>query len=479
MKVEGKELQSAKCKRQKAKWKIVLTFIIAILTWNITFALDTLVLDPEKVIELALKNNYSIQVNKEKVLEAAAGKGVAFGSFLPQVSLSGSYTRLGTLNEFEMVTPIYKRLPLRVYDPQTGQIIGFTDSIPLAVGADTLSIPMGSQNNYLLRGTIQQTIFTWGKLINAYRIAGLGLKMQEAVYEQARQQTKVQALEAFYQALLAQRSKELLKESYEQLKRHVEQAERLYDEGLATRLDLMRARVSLTNMANQVEQVEQGARLALAALLNVIGIPQETVVILKSELKEESVAIAPDSAVAMALKNRPELLQLRQALRMAELGVRISRTANLPTLFAAANYDYKKPLGFQDRWGKDWNATIGVSLPLFTGGANLNKLKQAQSKYRQAFLSLKMVEDAIKLEVEAALVALNQERKNITYQKENVNLAEEAFRLAEERYQNGLLSNLEFLDIQLQLTQSRVAHLNALANYQIARARLLRAMGEF
>ena len=443
------------------------------------FGADTLMLDPEVVMALALKNNYTIQVNREKVLEAAAGKGVAFGSFLPQISLSGSWTRLGTLNEFEMVTPLYQHLPLRVYDPRTGQIIGWTDSIPLPVGAETLSIPLGSQNNYLLRGAIQQTIFTWGKLINGYRIAGLNLEIQKAVSEQVRQQTKVQALEAFYQALLAQRSKELLNESYEQLQRHVQQVEKLYDEGLATRLDLMRARVSLTNMANQVEQVEQGARLALAALLNVIGIPSETPLILKSELREESVAIETATAVQAALKNRPEIVQLRQALMMAELGVRIARTANLPTVFALANYDYKKPVGFQDRWGKDWTATIGVSMPLLTGGTNLNKLKQAQSRFRQAVLSEKMVEDAIKLEVEAAVVALNQEWKNSVYQEENVKLAEEAFRLAEERYQNGLLSNLEFLDIQLQLTQSRIAHLSALANYQIARARLLCALGEF
>ncbi len=440
---------------------------------------DTLVLTVERAVELALKNNYQLQQNEEKVLEAAAGKGAAFGSFLPQISASGSYTRLGTVSQFEMVAPVYQMLPLRVYDPVTGQIIGFTDSVPLPVGADTVRMALGSQNNYLLRGTVQQTLFTWGKLINAYQIAGLSLEAQKAARDQARQETKFSAIQAFYQALLAEKSAQLLSESYEQLQRHVEQVEKLYDNGLASRLDVMRARVSLTNMANQVAQVKNGAELARAGLANLLGLEPGTALRLESELAAETSGLDTAGALSRAQSNRPELAQLRRLVQIADRSVRIARTANLPTLFAAANFDYKKPVGFRDEWGKDWNATVGVSMPIFTGLTNYHKLKQAQSKYRQAFLSWKMVERAIDLDVQAAVASLGQEKNNIVYQGENVKVAEEAFRLAEERYQNGLLSNLEFLDIQLQLTQSRVAYLNALANYQIARARFLRAVGEF
>lgn len=439
---------------------------------------DTISLSPEMAVELALKNNPQLQEAKEKVLEAAAGKGVSFGGFLPQISASGSYTRLGTLNKFELVTPIYRRIPLRVYDP-TGQLIGFTDSITVPVGTDSISMPLGSQNNYLFRISVEQPLFTWGRLINAYRIAGFALEIQKAAYEGAKQQLKVQTIESFYQALLAQKSVELLYESRLQLKRHVAQVEKLYEEGLASRLDLMRSKVGLTNLNNQVAQMENRAELALLALRNLIGITDRTPIALTAELSADSLPLDSNTAIDSALKNRPELIQLRQALRIADLGVRIARTANLPTLFAIANYDYKRPIGFNDRWGKDWNATIGLSLPLFTGLSNLHKLKQAQSKYRQSALLISTVEQAIRLEVEAALSTLQGEKRNLAYQKENLSLAEEAFRLAEQRYENGLLSNLEFLDIQLQLTQSRLAHLTALVNSQIARARLLRAIGKF
>jgi outer membrane protein TolC len=143
-----------------------------------------------------------------------------------------------------------------------------------------------------------------------------------------------------------------------------------------------------------------------------------------------------------------------------------------------ANGSYKNPVGLTEGWGPDWNATAGVSMPIFTGMSNYNKLKAAQARQRQALVGLAMVEDGVRLEVRALALALNQEAKNAAYQKKNVEVAEAALGLAQARYENGLLTNLDYMDSQLALTQSRVAYLNALANYRVARAKLQKAVGE-
>jgi outer membrane protein TolC len=169
---------------------------------------------------------------------------------------------------------------------------------------------------------------------------------------------------------------------------------------------------------------------------------------------------------------------LRKAARIAELGVRIARTANLPNAFVQANASYKNPVGFSAEWGPDWNATAGVSWPIFTGGANLAKLKAARSRQRLAQVALAQVEDAVRLDVRAQAASVHAEAQNVGYQTENVGVAQTALELAETRYANGLLTNLEYLDTQLALMQARLARLNSLANYQVARAKLARATGE-
>jgi len=439
---------------------------------------DTLHLDADRAVELALANNKVIQQAKERVVEARAGRGAAFGSFLPQVSATGTYTRLGNVSEFAMASPVMGKFPIPVRDLQ-GNLIGLTDSIPMISGYRFDTLQLGSADNFALTGTVQQTIFTWGKLVNAYRIAGLSLDLQQEAFEQARAQVRVDATQAFYQALLARKTAGVMADAYQQLKGHVGQVQALYDNGLATKLDLMKATLGLQQMEAQVSQIQSGAELALAVLLNTLGMPAGTAAALDEDLTSVTSTVELEPAIDSALVRRPELAQLRDAAKMAELAERIARTANLPTVFVQANGSYRNPVGFSAEWGADWNATAGVSMPIFTGLTNHHKLRAAQSRQRQARIALAMVEDGLRLEVQATVSALNQEARNAAYQQKNVEVAEAALALAEQRFQNGLLTNLDYMDSQLALTQSRVAHLNALANYQIAKAKLQKAVGEF
>jgi len=439
---------------------------------------DTLRLDARQAVELALANNRQIAQAQAKLDEAAAGKGTAFGAFLPQVLATGTYTRLAQANEFTMLSAHDSIMAVPVFDPQ-GNYLGQT-GVPVRVplGVDTFHLALGSADNYALTGTVQQTLFTWGKLVNAYRIAGLGFDLQKEAAAQARAQVRVDATQGFYQALLARRTVEVMNDALRQLRGHVGQVQSLYDNGMATKLDLMKATLGLQQMEAHVSQIENGAELATAGLLNALGLDPGTAVAFAEELAPDSTTADVDQATKQALELRPELAQLRDAAKMADLGVRIARTANLPNAFAQFNGSYKNPVGFNAEWGADWNATAGFSMPIFTGLTNYNRLKAAQAKSRQAKVALAMVEDGVRLEVKAQVLGLNQEAKNAAYQKKNVEVAEAALALAQARYENGLLTNLDYMDSQLALTQSRVAYLSALANYQIAKAKLRKATGQ-
>lgn len=443
-----------------------------------TAGADTLRLDAQEAVELALANNRQIAQAQARLDEAAAGKSAAFGSFLPQISASGTYTRLDKVSTFTLMTPKYGKYPFPVYDPVSHQLIGLTDSIPIIVGADTLNLQLGSYNNFALTGTVQQTLFTWGKLMNAYRIAGVNIDLQQQAAVQARAQVKVDATQGFYQALLARRTVAVMNDALAQLKGHVSQVQSLYDNGMATRLDLMKATLGLQQMEAQISQVENGAELATAALLNTLGLDPGTPVSFAEDLKPDSMTVSLDSATKQALETRPELSQLRDAVKMADLAVSIARAANLPNAFAQFNGGYENPVGLTPGWGPQWSATAGISVPIFTGFTNVNKLKQAQARERQAKIGLGLAEDGIRLDVQAGVLALNQEGRNRAYAQKNVEVAEAALALADQRFQNGLLTNLDYMDSQLSLTQSRVALLNALANYEMAKARLQKAIGE-
>lgn len=461
---------------KRFSYLMVLTFLTIANLAN--GANDTLYLTLDNAIELALKNNKTIMIAQEKVKSQLAGKNIARASFLPQINLSGTYTRLAAAQGFPMSVPIYGKYPFRTYNLD-GSLAGFTDSIPIITGAITETLEMVKQDNYSVGASVTQTLFTWGKLVNAYKIAGLTLDIEKESYRKAIEDLKLQVKETFYQTMLADKGVKLMQESYEQMEKHIGQIEKMYKSGMVGQLDLLRAKVQLSNMRSQLIRIENGRKIAYRALNMLLGIDYDQPVVLQGEFVFEPDDVSLDEAIDIALNERADIKNMQRTVSIAQRGLAIQRTATLPTLFSAFNFNYQKPFNFTDEgWGKDWNVTLGASMPFFSGGANWYKTKQSKGQLKQAQLGLSLLKDAIRLEVQNNYFNYEQEKEILSYQAENVRTAERAMSLAEEKYNNGLITNLEYIDTQLALTQAKFDQMNSIANCIIARDKLLNALGK-
>ncbi|MBS4015660.1 MAG: TolC family protein [Candidatus Latescibacteria bacterium] len=453
-------------------------FILFIIITSLVSASDTLYLTLNDAVDLALHNNKSIMIAQEKVKAQSAGKNMSRASFLPSVNLSGTYTRLAEAQGFPMTISIPGKISFPVYD-LSGNIIGFTESIPTTIATITETLNIVNKDNYYLGASVTQTLFTWGKLVNAYQIAGLSLDIEKESYQKALEDLKLQVTQSFYQTMLADKGVKLMTESYAQMQRHTNQIDKLYQSGMVGQLDLLRAKVQLSNFRSQLIRIENTRTIAYSALKMVLGIDTETPVGLQGEYSFDPYQIDLDEAITIALQERPDLQNMRRTVSIAQKGLAIQRTANLPSIFSAFNYSYSKPLSMtQPDWGPNWNATIGASMPLSLGGANFYKMKQSKAQLNQVKLGLAMLEDAVKLDVQSNYFNFEQEKEILSYQAENVQTAEQALTLAEEKYRNGLITNLEFIDTQLALTQAKFEQLNSIANCIISKAKLLNAIGQ-
>ncbi len=439
---------------------------------------DTLYLKLDDAINLALQNNKSVLIAQEKLNEKSASLKATFGSFLPQINLSGTYTRLANAQNLLLPFPTsFGNVQYPVYD-MSGNIIGYTDSIPV-MGVLFETIPMSQHNNYDLRASATQTLFTWGKLLNAYKISGLTYDIEKENYRKAKEDLTLQVTQAFYQTMLADRGVALMHEAYAQMQKHIDQIDKLYKSGMVTNLDLLRAKVQLANIRTQVIRIENAHNLTYTALKSVLSINDETPVVLQDTFSFSPTVLNLDSAISTALSDRAEIKNMRRTVSIANRALRIQKTANLPNVFTAFNYDYKKPVGLGSAsWGQDWNVTLGASMPFFTGGANLFKAKQVKAQLKQAKLGLAMLEDGITLDVKSAYFNLEQEKQILSYQGENVQTAQQALNLAEQRYNNGQITNLEYMDIQLAFTQAKFDRLTSISNCIIAQVKLLNALGK-
>jgi len=438
---------------------------------------DSLFLTLEDAQKITMEQNQTILIAKERLIEKQAGIGTARAGFLPSISFQGSYTRLGKIPAFSMGAPQYTLTPLNVYD-MSGNPTGYTDPVMIMTGVDSMELEMGKSENYLFRGSLQQPLFTWGTLLNSYRIASISLEIERENYRKTENDVKLQVTKLFFGALLCKRTLNLMEESYAQMQRHLEQVEKLYENGMAERLDLLRARVELSNIYTQVVRAKGQVDITVSALKSFLALSQDTELILKGKLRYEPYEIELEEAIKIAINKRPDIIAMNLTKKIAEKALAIEGAQNKPKLALVYNYDYKKPLRMmENEWGTDWNVTLAFSMPIFQGGSHIAKVKQKKAQLKQMEYGLSQFEDAVRLDVKSCWLAVQQEKEILAYQEENVSRAEEALKLAEEKYRNGMITNLEYMDTQLVLTRAKLGWVSSIANYNIAKEKLLVAMG--
>jgi len=342
------------------------------------------------------------------------------------------------------------------------------------------------QESYSYGFTVQQTLFASGKLLSGYGIARANMMAAREEYTKAENETLFETKKAFYNLLLAQKMAELMQESYNQMEKHVEQVKAYYDNGIVSKFDLLRTQVQLSNLKPQLKRVQNGVALSMDAFNMTIGSPAGTKYTLEGEIVfEELKDVDVEKHVNAAFENKPDLKIMKERVKMAERAGDLSLEANGPNLIGIYNWKKARPyssfvppasIGWVDDWDvPDWSAVLTLQWPLNFG--NYGKVKSAKAQAQQARIGYSQLKDAAVLEIRQVCMTLDQEKQNIESQKQNIDQAQEALNIADERYKQGIISNLEYMDTQLALSQAKTNYFQAIVNYSIARAQLIKATG--
>lgn len=445
--------------------------------WLIFLFMRVLTLDD--AIELALQNNKELLAEREKIHERRYEAIEARGNLLPQVKFDAGYVRLSAVPEMHFMVPIYTKMPIAIRDPVTGQIIAITDSVPIFTGMEEQVVSMGKRDNYSIGISISQPIFTWGKLYRGYEIAKIGLEIERQLYAQKEAILKLQVKQTFFQALLAKEMVKVAQKAYEEREDYLRVVERQYANGEIPEINLLQARCELLEARQQLMATQNNYELVLNALKNIIGVPITEEIDPKGELHYDTTAITLDEALQLALKNRAEVKMLELSKEASTKALEIARASNKPNLILTGSYEYQRPYHyFEDKWGKTWNITVALSWPIFDGLKTYAQIRKAEHALKATELSLNQVVDAIKLEVQQYYLKMRETEKQLTVARENLKLAEQTYEMAQTQYKEGIISDTKYREIRLMVDKARLHYLQVLAEFNIAKAGLEKAIGE-
>jgi outer membrane protein TolC len=191
------------------------------------------------------------------------------------------------------------------------------------------------------------------------------------------------------------------------------------------------------------------------------------------------------AAVAEAIKTRPELLEAEANLAASRKGILLAQRASLPTLGISTGVAFAPNGSTFAPQQTSWQTILQLNVPIWDGGVTRGRLNEARAMIAQAQTNRRQAVDLVTLEVRQAYLNLLQARDRVAVANQALAEAQETFRLARVRYNAGVSSAagisplLEVSDAQAALTQAESNQVNALYDYNDARAQLDKAIGRY
>ncbi len=191
-----------------------------------------------------------------------------------------------------------------------------------------------------------------------------------------------------------------------------------------------------------------------------------------------------DALLQEALRTRPEILENDAQIAAALRGVQYARRSQLPSLNLSLSDTYTpNAAGFTRR--NVGAVTLGVTVPIYDGGLARERVREARGIQATAEVNRRQSTDQVQTDVQQAYITLVQSRSRVAVANVGLAQAREAFRLARVRYnagvsqQTGISPQLELSNAQATLAQAQSNQINALYDFNAARAQVDRAAGRF
>ena len=402
----------------------------------------------DQLEEEALVHNADIQVAVFHVLEVRAQLGITKADQFPDLSANAnqSRTKATTVGTF----------PLPAYIPPTQN---FTH----------ISLDASYELDF------------WGKLRRATEAARADLLSAESARDTVRLTLTTQVAQQYF-ALVSLDAQEaatrrLLAGRQDRLELNKKQLE----VGMISEYDLHQAEADVASVQSQLASLVQTRSKQETTLTLLLGRSPRDV--MASELLRGSpslpVASVPEGLPADLLLRRPDLKDAEQRLVALNARIGVARAQYFPSI-SLTSYVGSESVALGDLFTKPANIfqfAGNVTQPIFNAGRIGFQVDVAEARRDQALIQYKQAVANAFGDVRNALSAQESAKQVLTYESARSDALEQAYKQADMRYQAGIASRLELLDVERNYLQAQLNRLDAERAQRSAVADLFKALG--
>ncbi|MHC1736480.1 MAG: TolC family protein [Ignavibacteriaceae bacterium] len=465
-------------------------YIVFVLFFSSSFLFSQKVLSLDESIKTALEKSYAIKSAELSLISS-------------RKNLESIKSGLMTSVNMEFDIPRYSRSLKSQFNPETQseqffQIgstvlesrLFFTQPIPFTNGSFSLvgsifgreqfSESIGTFRDYYsnLSLRFRQPIFAFNSLRASLERAGINLERAERNYNRAAQDIIYSVKQRFFQLFKAKKNVEIVEEKVNQTSLSYDKALNKFKAGLIAEVEALQLELDMTASRNELLNAQVQLAEAKDNFKLLIGLPLDEEVDVEAEIAFLQVDIDVKFAIEQALENRSEILNAGADIKLSEMTVNEVDSKGNITALLTANYGINKNDDkFEDifyKFADDRSVNLTLSLPIWDWGKNSKEVESAQANLKQAELGLLNEKEEIKREIIAAVNKISSAKARVEVLSKSVELAQKSYEISYSRFQSGTITSFDLSQMQLRLTDARTNSLNALIDYKLAMAELIR-----
>lgn len=383
--------------------------------------------DLNEIYQLSLTNDAELAAAKAKRDSGNYQVGLARAALLPQVTLGAS------------------------------KVNSETDTNAGSSDVDTLSY----------NATISQTLFNLNSWYN-YQAASAGGDASDLEYALSEQQLILRSAEAYFNVLRAKENLDTAQAEEKSVKRQLEQTQQRFEVGLIAITEVHEAEASYDlSYANLIGQ-EAALDISYEALEQITGQRFENLAHLKADIKFSAPKKPVSDWVEAGLSKYAGIKLAQEGVNAAEYTRKAGWSNYAPQVNAQWSYtDGEQVIGGNVTDATTTTLALTATIPLFAGGSNYAKAKQAAAESTQASANLDLQQRTVKNNIRSLYRKVQTDVLTVRARKRATVSSQSALEATETGYQVGTRNIVEVLNAQRNLYGAQRDYANARYDYII------------
>ena len=410
------------------------------------------ILTKKEAVEIALKNNYGIQIANNNVKVSTNNTKIYNTGFLPTISTTAGAN----------------------YRNENQEITRQDGNATSVEGAVTKSYNASVNLNYTIFDGLGRK-YNYQRLKETYNLTKL--EARETI-----ENTYLQLFNLYFQVARLTENHQNLAEVLKISKQRLKRAEYQYEYGQSSKLAVLNAKVDMNNDSIVFISNKQQLLNAKRDLNIVLGVKKEVTYEVETTVSFQEIKSFED-LYTKTKENNVSLKQRKKNLAINDLNIKFAKSNYLPRLDLTSSYNWNQSENPSTSFlaginTNGLNAGLRLSWNVFDGGITKTRVANAKIAQENQQILIEQQQETLRNTLKNNWENYQNQLFVLKVQEENVLTSQNNFDRTLERFKLARATSIEFRQAQLNLLNNKASLNNAKYNAKLLEIQLLQLSGD-